>query len=112
MEDSGERPTVKVMWDYDAFPLWVARPFGWASSTDLPLPDDLREELQRWSDELTAVMWGPTGPDAPGFNPDRSAAAALDDRGRLLARRVRAALSKDWVVTYFGERGQEEVDVE
>lgn len=112
MEDREQRPTVKVMWDYDAFPLWVAHPLGQATSSNLPLPDDLRAELQRWSDDLSAVMWGPKGPDAPGFEPDRDAVAALDDRGLSLAKRVRSALDASWVVTYVSERSLEEIRVE
>ena len=99
------------MWDYEAFPLWVAHPLGEASSANLPIPDDLRDELQLWSDELTAVMWGPKGPDAPGFEPNRDVLSALDDRGLLLARRVRAALSAEWLVSYFSERSHEEFDI-
>ena len=61
--------SVKVMWDYDAFPLWVsAGPLGQASSSSVPLSTELSSNLAEWSDELTAVMWGPKGPDDSGWD--------------------------------------------
>lgn len=93
------------MWDYDAFPLWVDA--GWkgqASSDAVPVPEPLKDRLQAWSDEMTALMWGPNGPDAPGWDgPNRDDLDRLNASGLHLAVRVREALDQSWKVLYFDE---------
>jgi len=85
---------LKLMWDYDAFPLW------WEDSgygAEPPLPDDLAADLQRWSDEWS--MWGPHGPDAPDWvDADPAAYERHNREGQALAARVRDALPEVEVV--------------
>jgi hypothetical protein len=104
---------VKVMWDYEALPLWVDT--GWigqASSHAVPISKDLQDELQAWSDQISALMWGPKGPDAPGWDgPDRTDLERLNDDGLRLAVRVREALDNSWAVVFFDELATEEVEV-
>lgn len=105
--------TVKVMWDHDAFPLWmdVGR-IGQTSSSRVPIPEPLKHELQAWSDEMTALMWGPNGPDAPGWDgPDRDDLERLNAAGWHLALLVRKALDQSWKVIYFDELKDLEVEV-
>lgn len=100
-----EPRVVKVMWDYDAFPLWVSGGrVGQVSSRSVPVSDALAADLQAWSDEMTSLMWGPNGPDDPKWaGPDPAELAALNAAGQALARRVRAELTSEWNVTYFDE---------
>ena len=78
-----ERRIVKVMWDYDAFPLWVtAGRLGQVSSQIVPVSADLSRRLQVRSDGLTTLMWGPNGPDARGWNgPDPHDLATANEKG-------------------------------
>lgn len=106
--------SVKVMWDYDASPpLWTDT--GWigpAGSDALPIPDLLSSELRNWSDRMTILMWGPDGPDAPGWGgPDKAELEQLNAEGLRLAVRVRDALDDSWTVTYFDEFEHIEVEV-
>ena len=101
------------MWDYGALPLWIDS--GWAgqaSSDALPIPERLRNDLQGWSDRMTALMWGPNGPDAPGWGgPNRGELEQLNADGLRMAVRVREELDDSWSVTYFDEVEQSEVEV-
>ena len=88
------RTRVKVMWDYDAFPLWEA-------SVENLISPSLRSELQGWSDEWTDVM---TGSDQKDWTPPgREQFETWDHRGRLLARRLQEELGAEYAVVYFNE---------
>ncbi len=104
---------VKVMWGYEAFPLWVDT--GWigqASSHAVPFPEDLQDELQAWSDQMSALVWGPKGPDAPGWDgPNRSDLERLNDDGVRLAVRVQEALDNSCAVAFFDELAEVKVEV-
>ena len=97
------------MWDYDAFPVWAeAGPFGWqgmVSPERLPVSTGLREELQQWSDEWTAAMWGEAGPDSKTWKaPSASTLDAWDSKGRVLLLRLRDELGQAFVVGYMDEK--------
>ena len=63
---------LKLMWDYDAFPVWqVHGPGGMLAPEALRLSARLTGDLRRWSDDWTAAMWGDKGPDAPGWGHPR-----------------------------------------
>jgi hypothetical protein len=99
---------LKLMWDYDAFPLWtVPGPMGWQGMVPperLPISTPLRDELQEWSDQLSAAMWGTHGPDSKKSKPpSETAIAAFDARGRELLRRLREELGDRFVVGYQSE---------
>lgn len=100
-----ERRIVKVMWDYDAFPLWVtAGRLGQVSSQIVPASADLSRRLQVWSDELITPIWGPNRPDARGWNgPDPHHLATANEKGQKLADLVRGELDDEWDGTYFDE---------
>lgn len=100
---------VKVMWDYEAYPLWVAAGrLGQASSRGVPVSVDLAADLQSWSDNMTSLIWGRSGPDTRKWDsPDIEALSALNSEGRALAQRVRAELSDEWKVEYFDEETDE-----
>ncbi len=103
-----------MMWDYDAFPLWCAAPGrrGGVSRSSVPVSAELRIDLQKWSDELTALRWGPRGPDDPEWcGPPAAELVRLNDEGRALANRVRRELGDGWAVIYHDEVTHEEVTV-
>ena len=100
---------VKVMWDYEVYPLWVvAGRLGQASSRGVPVSVDLAADLQSWSDNMTSLIWGRSGPDTRKWDSlDIEALSALNSEGRALAQRVRAELSDEWKVEYFDEETDE-----
>jgi hypothetical protein len=94
-----------MMWDYTAFPLWRVADGHGPWSDELRLSDDLRHELQAWSDQWTEAMWGDHGPDQPGWeSPSDEMFAAWDHRGRELLERVREELGPQFTVGYRNER--------
>ena len=99
------------MWDYDAFPVWVVDgPEGYGPMvTDLPISNELRVDLQRWSDQMTALAWGEDGPDAPGAE-DRvippDVLGAWDAEGDRLVERLSRELGDAVMVGRWRARGQ------
>src|SRR5437016_1792094 len=63
-EGAIEPQDLKFMWDYSAFPVWSTRG-AMVRAERLPVSDQLRSDLQGWSDRMTDLMWGPRGPDDP-----------------------------------------------
>ena len=99
---------VKMMWDYTAFPLWRVRGDDGPWHDELPISDDLRSELQAWSDDWTDAMWGDHGPGQPGWKPpSEERFSAWDQWGRDLLRRVRNDLGSQFEVGYRSERSRE-----
>jgi hypothetical protein len=91
-ERDTNRP-VRFMWDYGAFPVWIDA----AQLNELDA--SFQRELQDWSDRVTTAMWGPHGPDAPGWDgPDDAVVQALDAEGRALAQRLHDTVG--WQVEY------------
>ena len=96
------------MWDYGAFPVWAeGGPFDWQGMVrpeQLPVSPWLREELQQWSDEWTAAMWGEAGPDSKKWEaPSKDTLSAWDSKGRVLLGRLRDELGQRYVVGYMDE---------
>jgi hypothetical protein len=102
MAEPGDPGIVRVMWDYEAFPLW-------ADHEENRLSAGLRADLQRWSDELTELMSASLG---AGGNLDGSAVEPLVTNGRRLAERVAAELGPETQVTYFNELTRESERIE
>ena len=89
------------MWDYGAFPVWsVPDGSGWQGSlTDLEIPETLRRDLQAWSDEWTAAVWGDHGPDHPKWRPPPDEVRqAWIARGQGLTQELRAVLGPDYEI--------------
>ena len=105
---------MKVMWDFHAFPLWCDAPSHPVAPAlgDVPVSDALREDLQTWSDEMTALRWGPRGPDDPKWSgPEAAEVERLNGQGLRLAQRLRGELGHAWAVTYHYEVTGEAVRV-
>jgi hypothetical protein len=99
---------LKLMWDYDAFPLWEVddeEPWG---DDAFPISGQLRKDLQAWSDQWTAAMFADGGPTVPGWTPPRGDTfRPWDEKGRQLLRRVREELGPNFIVGYFNEKTEE-----
>lgn len=101
---------VKVMWDYHAFPVWLADRLegGGSMLRERPIESRisaaLRAELQTWSDEWTEAMWGLNGPDDPEWiAPPGELLDEWEARGELLAHHLARELGKDFLVGLFRE---------
>ena len=97
---------IKLMWDYDAFPLWaVAGEDGPWPLREIKISDSLRADLQAWSDEWTDVMWGDGGPDSPTWKPPPDDhRVRWEAHGRELATRVQREAGEGYEVGIYDEQ--------
>ncbi|MFP5321329.1 MAG: hypothetical protein ACLGIC_05705 [Acidimicrobiia bacterium] len=54
---------LRLMWDWFAFPVWDID--AGENITSLPISHQLRDDLQRWSDEWSDLHWPPDVDDPP-----------------------------------------------
>lgn len=89
---------LRVMADYDCWPLWDDGTCLNVDPASLPLSADLVRELSAWSARFDAIL--------NRDDPARSAFPTLDDRARFLAEgrrlsdRVKSELGPGWIVRY------------
>lgn len=109
LDKMARRPRFKVMWDYNAFPVW---PMGrwWQPSAPVPsMSQDLRRELQAWSDERTTRALNDLDSYEPGdkdADEDPEWVATHQewiDRGRKLAERLQAEVGDGYEIVYFND---------
>jgi hypothetical protein len=95
---------LKLMPDYDCFPLWEEIPDGTRNvdPADLPLDPELRQELLDWADAYDATL-DPDYPPDSGF-PSPEAEVEFDRQGRDLWRRLVEQLRGAATVSYFSVR--------
>jgi CspA family cold shock protein len=94
-QNMGDANRVEIYWDYGAYPVWTT------PELDRTIDAGLRAKLQAWSDRVTDAMWGPDGPDAPGWEgPADAIVKQLDVEGRELADRVQEGLGPEISVVY------------
>jgi hypothetical protein len=94
--------TFTVTWDYAAFPVWSGPDNTSGMDATRAIKPELRHELQDWCDRVSSAMWGPDGPEAPGWDgPGDEVVGALDTEGRALADRLQEALGPTSVVEYL-----------
>jgi hypothetical protein len=100
-QDVPVRERLRVMWDYDAFPVWMIDDgVGVGASHDIDV--GLRDDLREWSDRVTDAMWGPNGPDAPGWSgPGEEVVAGFNHEGEALATRLEQNLGAGAIVEYW-----------
>jgi hypothetical protein len=104
---------IKLMADYFCSPVWhdatgedLPDPeIGPIDLDDLPVTDDLRDDLEAWADRFDATM-DPDDPAAAAFQPPDSLARFATD-GAALAARLQAELGRGWVVRYVAPAGAE-----
>jgi len=102
---------LKLMWDYDAFPVWNdASNDPPVNVKEIPISDELRRQLQAWSDEGTDLAWGEREPTSRLTKaPSEMARRAWEVKGRDLLHQLRDELGRDYLVGYFDPETRETV---
>jgi hypothetical protein len=104
--DTNEQ-TIKVMAEYESFPLWRTNSDGPANidPASLPVSRELAQALLDWADSYDRTL-DRDDPLASGF-PDAAAEDDFYTQGDRLARQLAAELGAQYAVEYFdGRRGQ------
>ncbi len=91
---------IKLMADYDCFPLWEESPgtVGNIDPSDLHISEGLRRRLIEWSEEYDATL-NQDDPIASGFE-SRSDEKMFSLRGQKLRKELEEELGPGYVVTY------------
>jgi hypothetical protein len=92
---------LRLMTDYHCFPLWESIEGGvknW-DPEELPLSDDLRDELKEWAETYDATL-NVDDPLESGFKSTEDA-EAFESRGRDLWRELQQQLGYDYEISYF-----------
>jgi hypothetical protein len=89
---------IKLMADYECFPLWEASPgvVGNIDPNELPLTAGLREELSEWARMFDAVL-NQDDPAESGFA-SNEAEVHFQNMGRDLGRKLQLELGPDVTV--------------
>ena len=90
---------LKLMADYDSFPLWDASPneFGNVDPERLPLSPQLKANLAEWARSFDKTL-DRDDPMNSGFaNPGEE--EAFKTQGRALAERLQAELGSEFLIT-------------
>lgn len=92
--------TIKLMADYDCWPLWWTGEHdpGNIDPSTLPLSSQTLTRLERWSDAFDATL-NRADPRASGF-PSPAALEAFEQEGAELWLQLRAELALDYIVLY------------
>jgi hypothetical protein len=93
--------TIKLMADYQCYPLWgtTLEDLGDISPADLPISDSLRKDLLAWAGEYDATLDLDDHTNI-GFESQASADRFMAAGHRLLAR-LREELGPDYQVTHY-----------
>jgi hypothetical protein len=94
--------TVKVMADYECWPLWKGENLD---PDSLPISAYLREQLTAWAERYDETLLDEYPPES-GFSSESEAEKFVDD-GRELAQMLAQELGQEYAVTYFNELSQE-----
>jgi hypothetical protein len=94
--------TVKVMADYECWPLWRGENLD---PDSLPLSHYLREQLAAWAERYDETLLDEYPPGS-GFSSESEAEKFVED-GRELAQILARELGNEYAVTYFNELSQE-----
>jgi hypothetical protein len=100
-----DRGVIRVMADYDSYPLWRRDEDGTANldPSYLRVSQELADELMRWADDYDRTL-NREDPISSGF-PDAAVESEFVERGRRLAGRLAAEVGDRYVVEY-AEPGQ------
>jgi len=98
------KQTVRVMAEYESFPLWQANSDGPANvdPASLPISSELAQTLLDWADDYDRTL-NRDDPLASGF-PDATAEENFYAQGERLARQLAAELGPHYAVEYFDGR--------
>jgi hypothetical protein len=92
---------LRVLADYQCWALWISGPdvYDNVAPDSLPLTAELAAALDAWADEYTATL-NDEDPASSGFA-SSDEESRFNERGRELARQVRAQLDDTWTVAYY-----------
>ena len=90
--------TLKLMADYDCWPLWESKPdeLDNIDPRRLPISTELAADLVKWSEDHDAIL-NKDDPASSGFT-SREAQEQWIERGATLAERLRAELGSNYAV--------------
>jgi hypothetical protein len=99
-----DKPIIKVMAEYESFPLWHRDTSGKtnADPAALPISSELAQELLHWADVFDSTL-NHSDPAASGF-PDPAAEDDFYAGGQRLARRLVDELAGRYAIEYFDGR--------
>lgn len=91
-----EQPRVDVHYEWTQYALWLSGRYGFGNidGHEIGLSPQLVHDLLMWTDVGDANFDSAYPPDSPEI-------PTFDDDGLELAKRVRAELPDEWVVTTF-----------
>jgi hypothetical protein len=102
-----DKPVIKVMAEYETFPLWQRDPSGTIDidPATLPISSELAQEFLRWADVFDSTL-NRNDPANSGF-PDPGAEDEFYEQGQRLARRLVDDLAGRYAIEFFdGRDGQ------
>ncbi|MHC1710575.1 MAG: hypothetical protein AB9872_00230 [Solidesulfovibrio sp.] len=91
--------TIKLMADYQCYPLWEASPgvVGNINPGDLPISSSLQQMLIAWAEKFTATL-NMDDPPSSGFESEQEA-SEFRQEGEVLAQCLQEELGASYVVT-------------
>ena len=95
--------TIKLMADYECFPLWKTGEEGTANldPENLPLSAETRKRLMNWAEWYDSTL-NADDPVSSGFA-DKEDEQAFEEEGRSLCKTLRKELNGTHTVVYFSE---------
>lgn len=87
---------IKLMADYECFPLWEVEAVGNIDPATLPITERLHADLLQWARRFDdGLNW--SDPARTVVSPEHQAAFEME--GRRLADQLRAELGPEWPIT-------------
>lgn len=95
--------TIKLMADYECFPLWKNGEAGTANldPENLPLSAETKKRLMIWAEWYDSTL-NPDDPISSGFA-DKEDEQAFEEEARNLCKTLRKELNGTHTIIYFGE---------
>jgi hypothetical protein len=92
---------VKLMAEYECYPVWVGHPASVDNvpAATLPVSQELTADIEQWAEEYDAT-YDPDDPLSSGF-PDERAESAFVAKGAALAARLQRELGSEYAVVYY-----------
>jgi hypothetical protein len=98
---SNTKTVIRVMTDYQCYPLWVTYPDGELDNIppeSLPISRELANSLNRWADEFDSILNEEDPASSDFATPDDE--RRFNDQGRRLAEQFAREIGPEYKVTY------------